>query len=161
MNAPCQQIFSLYRTYLREVRRLPHVYLRQFFQFQGADDFRALLRTKSDDLRKKKVNRISKGLRKLKSANDGDYTAFNRILDIAYGRVGRLRWELMEPLLSDPNAPLRAPIIPGKEKSRPPVYSPALTALLTSANSRRTKPLDKKHLDFPPRMPERARLDSE
>ncbi|KAF8846208.1 hypothetical protein BDN67DRAFT_918414 [Paxillus ammoniavirescens] len=156
-----QHIFSLYRTYVREVRKLPHIYLRQFFQIKGADDFRSVLQTKLDDLRKKKLKRMSKGLRKLQAANAGDHTAFDRMLDIAYGRVGKLRWELMEPLLSDPDAPPPAPIIPGKDKSVPPIYSPELTTLLTSGNSRRTKPLEKQHLVFPPRLPGRAKPDSE
>ncbi|KAF9229100.1 hypothetical protein BS17DRAFT_823757 [Gyrodon lividus] len=161
MNTSYQHICSLYRTYVREVKRLPHVYLRQFFQIKGADDFRSVLQTKLDELRKKKLKRISRGLRKLQAVNAGDHTAFDRMLDIAYGRIGKLRWELMEPLLSDPDAPLAAPIIPGKEKSRPPRYSTELTTLLTSGKSRRTKPLEKQHLIFPPRLPGRAKLDSE
>ncbi|KAH7930547.1 hypothetical protein BV22DRAFT_1054706 [Leucogyrophana mollusca] len=151
-----QTVFSLYRSYVREIKRLPHKYLRLFFRIQVADDFRALLQTKNDSLQGKKLKRVSKGLRRLRAANAGDHLAFNHVLDLAYGRIGRLRWELMEPLLSDPNAPLPPPIIPGKEASRPPVYSPELTALLTSGVSRKTKPLGKRDLSFPPTLPERA-----
>ncbi|OJA16254.1 hypothetical protein AZE42_00044 [Rhizopogon vesiculosus] len=61
-----------------------------------------------------------------------------------------------QPLLSDPNAPLPPPIIPQKESSRPPVYSPELTALLTSGLSRKKKPLGPGDLTFPPILPERA-----
>ena len=35
-------------------------------------------------------------LRRLQAANGGDSTAFDRMLDLAYGRIGKLRWELME-----------------------------------------------------------------
>jgi hypothetical protein len=47
------------------------------------------------------------------------------------------------------------------EKSRPPVYSPELKALLTSGHSRATKPLTLKSLDFPPTLPTRADPASE
>ncbi|KAF9231598.1 hypothetical protein BU15DRAFT_55939 [Melanogaster broomeanus] len=161
MSTSSQRILSLYRSYLREVRRLPHVYLRQFFRIQGGDDFRSAMQTRSDELRKTKLKRISRGLRRLHAANAGDYTAFDRTLDIAYGRVGKLRWELLEPLLSDPNAPLPAMILPGKRNLDPPVYSAELAALLTSGNSHNTRPLEKRHLVFPPCLPERAKLDSE
>jgi hypothetical protein len=59
-------------------------------------------------------------------------------------------------LLSDPRAPLPQPIIPANKKSRPPVYSPALRALLTSAYSRTTKPLKIGNLVNPPVLPARA-----
>jgi hypothetical protein len=61
-----------------------------------------------------------------------------------------------QPLLTDPNAPLPPPIIKGKPDSRPPVYSPELSALLTSAHSRTTKPLRRSALTTPTRLPARA-----
>jgi hypothetical protein len=60
-----------------------------------------------------------------------------------------------QPLLSDPNAPLPPPIIKGKPDSRPPVYSPELSALLLSAHSRTTKSLPKTALTTS-RLPARA-----
>jgi len=95
-------------------------------------------------------------MQQVRAANNGNHVAFNRVLELAYGRAGRLRWELMEPLLSDPNAPLPPPIISNKESSRPPMYSPELTALLTSGLSRKKKPLLPGDLSFPPILPERA-----
>jgi len=86
----------------------------------------------------------------------GETKAFDSILDLAYGRKGKLRWELMKPLLSDPRTPLPQPIIPTNKKTRPPVYSPALKALLTSPYSRTTKPLKIGNLFNPPIMPARA-----
>lgn len=59
-------------------------------------------------------------------------------------------------MLSDPCAPLPQPIIPANIKSRPPVYSPALKALLTSAHSRSTKPLKIANLVNPSILPARA-----
>ncbi|KAG1749816.1 uncharacterized protein EDB91DRAFT_1109825 [Suillus paluster] len=156
MNHGKQEIVSVYRTYLREIRRLPHAYLRRVFRLKAEDGCRAVLQTKCDHLRRRKLKRFSKTMQRVHAANNGSHLAFNRILDLAYGRVGRLRWELMEPLLSDPNTPLPSPIIRGKESSRPPVYSPELTALLTSGLSRRKRPLVPGDLSFPPILPERA-----
>ncbi|KAG2154659.1 hypothetical protein DEU56DRAFT_769636 [Suillus clintonianus] len=156
MNHGQQSIASVYRSYLREIRRLPHAYLRRVFRLKAEDGCRAALLTKCDDLRARKLKRVSQTIQHVRAANNGNHKAFNHILDIAYGRVGKLRWELMEPLLSDPNAPLPPPIIPGKESSRPPVYSPGLTALLTSGLSRRKRPLVPENLSFPPILPERA-----
>ena len=53
------------------------------------------------------------------------------------------------------------PLIPGVEKSRPPVYGPELTALHISPVSRRTKPLDIKSLAHPPTLSPRADPSSE
>ncbi|KAG2350161.1 hypothetical protein BDR05DRAFT_920840 [Suillus weaverae] len=153
MNHGQQAIASVYRSYIREIRRLPHAYLRRVFRLMAEDGCRAALLTKCDDRRAGKLKRT---IQQVRAANNGSHQAFNRILDLAYGRVGRLRWELMEPLLSDPNAPLPPPIIPGKESSRPPVYSQELTALLTSGLSRRKRPLVPDDLSFPPILPERA-----
>lgn len=61
-----------------------------------------------------------------------------------------------QPLLVDPSAPMPPRIISSVEKSRPPVYSPELKALLTSPFSRTTKPLTPKKLSFPPTLPARA-----
>jgi len=65
------------------------------------------------------------------------------------------------PLLSDPNAPPAPRIIPNYERSRRPVYSPELTALLTSTHSRTTKALQNANLESPPIMPPRADPSSE
>ncbi|KAG1784141.1 hypothetical protein EV702DRAFT_957088 [Suillus placidus] len=153
MNHGQQAIASVYRSYIREIRRLPHAYLRRVFRLKAEDGCRAALLTKCDDRR---VGKLKRTIQQVRAANNGSHQAFNRILDLAYGRVGRLRWELMEPLLSDPNTPLPPPIIPGKESSRPPVYSQELTALLTSGLSRRKRPLVPDDLSFPPILPERA-----
>ncbi|KAG1875566.1 hypothetical protein DFJ58DRAFT_675490, partial [Suillus subalutaceus] len=156
MNHGQQAIASVYRSYVREIGRLPHVYLRRVFRLKAEDDCRAALLNKCDDRRTGKLKRVLKTIQQVRAANNGSHQSFNRILDLAYGRVGKLRWELMEPLLSDPNAPLPPPIIPGKESSRPPVYSQELTALLTSGLARRKRPLVPGDLSFPPILPQRA-----
>jgi len=99
---------------------------------------------------------VSRDLRKIEEANSGSNKAFGHVLDLAYGRKGKLKWEIMKPLLSDPNAPIPPRIIHSVEKSRPPVYSPEMKALLTSGHARTTKPLARKSLDFPPTLPTRA-----
>lgn len=52
-------------------------------------------------------------------------------------------------------------IISAVEKSRPPVYSSELKALLTSSAARRKKPIDAKNLVSPPTLPTRADPTSE
>jgi hypothetical protein len=59
---------------------------------------------------------------------------------------------LLKPLLEDPTAPLPPRIIPAVEKSRPPVYSGELKALLTSQLSRATQALNPRHIISPPSL---------
>lgn len=80
-------------------------------------------------------------------------------MDICYTEFGP--HHLLKPLLSDPKAPIPPRIIPSVEKSRPPVYSKPLAALLTSALSRLNKPIDKVHLYFPRTLPAQAHPSSE
>lgn len=68
---------------------------------------------------------------------------------------------LHQPLLNDPNAPPPPRIIAAVESSRPPVYSPELTALLTSDLSRSPKGIKPAHLKNPHTLPERANPSSE
>lgn len=118
---------------------------------------------------------------KLETALDGNVDAFEHVLDLAYGRKGKLRWEIIkvcwqsfviptfhflniflrQPLLKDPNAPPAPRIVSAHEKSRPPTYSPELAALLTSTHSRTTKALDKGNLKSPPILPTRVDPSSE
>lgn len=42
------------------------------------------------------VESIPQELRKLEAANNGNSAAYQHILSLAYGRKGKLRWELME-----------------------------------------------------------------
>ncbi|KAL4070786.1 hypothetical protein J3A83DRAFT_4358888 [Scleroderma citrinum] len=162
-----QAILSIYRNYLREVSRLPHIYLRQFYKIQGSDTFRALLRTKPDDMKHRKLKRILKasklsynGLRRLQLANSGNHIAFNRMLDVAYGRVGKLRYELLEPLLSRPGIADPPSIVVGTENRPLPVYSPELSKLLTSSCARKN-PLRDRDFVCPSTLPERADPRSE
>ncbi|KAJ7139947.1 hypothetical protein C8R44DRAFT_318605 [Mycena epipterygia] len=157
-----QVVFALYKNFIRQSRRLPHLYLRQFWRIKAFDDVRRILNT--DDLqglRDKKFKRMSKDLRKLDAANKQNTKAFRHVLDVAYGRKGKLKRELMEPILTDPTAPIPPRIIPAVESSRPPVYSKELTALLTTGLSRTTRPLTKKYLRFPPTLSPRADPTSE
>ncbi|KAJ3760722.1 hypothetical protein EV360DRAFT_39203 [Lentinula raphanica] len=160
-----QSVPSLYRQYLRQVKRLPHNHLRQFFQLKASDDFRALVTTPAHkiQLRDSKIRRIHKDLRRINLALTGRQDAFRYILDTAYGRRGKLRWELMEPLLAQahPSSPPIKPLIRSVPNSRPPIYSPELTALLVNTASRTNKPLDAHQLKFPPTLSPRADPTSE
>ena len=118
----------------------------------------------------------------LTAANGGTKNAFNKMLETAYGRRGKLKWELLEvcipflwfrgvcsdininhqPLLTDPQKPLPPPIIRGVEKSRPPVYPIELKNLLCSSFARSTNnALTPQKLEWPPKLPERADPTSE
>ncbi|KAF7339798.1 hypothetical protein MVEN_01896300 [Mycena venus] len=109
-----------------------------------------------------KIKRMAKDVRKLEAASKRNVQAFNHILDVAYGRKGKLKRELMEPLLTDPTAPIPPRIIPAVESSRPPVYSTELRALLTTTSSRSVgKGVSEGTLDFPPKLPARAKPNSE
>ncbi|KZT30766.1 hypothetical protein NEOLEDRAFT_1083128 [Neolentinus lepideus HHB14362 ss-1] len=157
-----KSISSLYRGYLREIRRLPHEYLRLFFRLKARDDVEAISSTRGQrGLRERKQRRVLKEVIKLKAANVGDRTAFVHVLDLAYGRKGKLKWELLEPLLEYPGAPLPDPIIPNVDKSRPPSYSPEIIALLTSPYGRPTKPLTPSSLITPPILPPQVDPSSE
>ncbi|KAF8078792.1 hypothetical protein FPV67DRAFT_1663480 [Lyophyllum atratum] len=153
--------FSLYRAYVRQIRQLPLPYLRQFFRIKASDDIRAVLGSSNTALHRAKVKRVTKDLRNIQAASHGSAKAFAHILDLAYGRKGKLKWEIMKPILSDPNAQVPPRIIPSVEKSRPPIYSPEMKALLMSSCSRKTKPLSSKALASPPTLPSRADPSSE
>lgn len=94
----------------------------------------------------------------------GDTKAFQKVLALAYGRSGKLKWELLEvstpsftltfpsliltsilyqPLLTDPTATPPAPVIPKVKDSLPPVYPKPLQALIMNAQSMATRPLRK------------------
>ncbi|KAK7064372.1 hypothetical protein R3P38DRAFT_2824103 [Favolaschia claudopus] len=109
------------------------------------------------------MKRLNKDVRKIEAAtNKHNVEAFNHILDVAYGRKGKLKQELMEPLLSEPREPLPPRIIASVAKSQPPVYSLELRALLASAASRSTgKGVTQQVLDSPPKLPPRADPKSE
>ncbi|KAF9015553.1 hypothetical protein BDQ17DRAFT_52832 [Cyathus striatus] len=153
---------SIYRTYLRQIRQLPHLYLRQFFRARAEYDVRRVSEILSVPLFNKNLKRISKDIRKLQDAVRGDTNAFAHILNIAYGRKGKLWWELMQPLINNSKGHLPPLIISSVERSRPPVYSPELTALVTSAYSRTTtKPLNPRALQSPPTLPSQACADTQ
>ncbi|KAI0328173.1 hypothetical protein GY45DRAFT_1326714 [Cubamyces sp. BRFM 1775] len=156
MNGDVTAIFSLYRSCLRQIRRLPTEYLRQFFRLKVGDDVRAILDPKRQHLQPTKIRRVRKDLRKLEGANAGYAKCFSYVLDTAYGRRGPLRWEILDPLRSEPGAPLPPRIIPAVESSRPPVYSREMQALMTSDAARATRMLYADALQNPPILPARA-----
>ncbi|ESK98066.1 dna repair protein rad5 [Moniliophthora roreri MCA 2997] len=156
-----EAIVPLYRSYLRAVKRLPHQRLRDFFRIKASEDLKAIRDTKNTPLQQRKIKRVSRQVRKIEAACNGSTDAFDHVLDLAYGRKGKLRWEIMQPLLIDPSKPIPSPIIKSVPKSRPPVYSKELTVLHTSVYSRRTKVLPLQHLSFPPTLSPRAEPSSE
>ncbi|KAH9056919.1 hypothetical protein EDB87DRAFT_1135599 [Lactarius vividus] len=155
--------FALYRSLRKQARLLPHEYLRQFFYLRLSTYIRSALDAgRKDKQRLGTFKRLRKELSTLKLANNGHRHAFDRVLDLAYGRKGPLRWSIMAPLLSDPTAPVPARIISPVERSRPPVYSPELAALLLSPYSRSSgRALKPSHLHKPSTLPSRADPTSE
>ncbi|KAF9270033.1 hypothetical protein L218DRAFT_952227 [Marasmius fiardii PR-910] len=158
---PSAAIPSLYRSYLRQINRLPVEHLRIFFRIKAKDDLEAVIGTKGVALQQRKLKRVSKDIAKVKAACEGGVEAFDHVLDLAYGRKGKMKRELIEPLLTDLNATSPPPIISRVPKSRPPVYSKELAALLTSEFSRPAGSLRQKHLVFPPNLPAHADPSSE
>ncbi|KAF9527777.1 hypothetical protein CPB83DRAFT_907377 [Crepidotus variabilis] len=147
---------SLYRTYLRQSNALPHVYLRLFFRVIARDAVEKILSFHAPTLRARNFETVLKSIKKLIRANAGDEHAFQHILDLAYGRKGKLKWELLEPMLH-PKGLSTLPKIPA-EKPSYPVISEEIKALLISPYSRRTKPLDPNDIEPPRTLPERANV---
>ncbi|KIJ46392.1 hypothetical protein M422DRAFT_29255 [Sphaerobolus stellatus SS14] len=158
-------IRSTYRGLLRQARYLPHLYLRTFFRVKITHYFRNNIVARWDlpeRLLAAKLKRAEKELRLLRRANNGEKRAFDYVLDVAYGRRGKLKHELSKHYLTNPYEPPPPRIIPQVERSRPPSYSPELVTLLTSGHARtQTKPLKPSALVTPPTLPERANPSSE
>ncbi|KAL5535761.1 hypothetical protein ACEPAF_3855 [Sanghuangporus sanghuang] len=163
-SAPNTVVKSLYRSLLREANKLPYGYLRAFFRFKCRDDVDAAARAITRNRRSSsvKLKRLSQDLRRLKAANDGHKHAFMRVLNLAYGRVGKLRWELLEPFRHSKATEVPPPIIPGVEESRPPAFSKELVALLGSSISRSSdRGLHPQQLKTPPSLSTRVDPSSE
>lgn len=161
--------------------------LRQFFALRVRDDVEKLLSFRAPSLHTRNMKTISKVckqdtlcsyslrfisqvLKRIRKANQGDIQSFQHLLGLAYGRKGKLKWELLEvcdyfscvlgvswlkttkPFMYS-NGPLPDTIIPGRESSRPPTFSPELTTLLTSPHSRTTRPLNKGDIITPRNLP--------
>ncbi|KAG8973407.1 hypothetical protein FRC05_008798 [Tulasnella sp. 425] len=103
---------------------------------------------------------IYEGLRRLQATNRGEGLAILRAIEMAFGRRGKLRRQLMLPLTSpSPDAPL---IIPQNPKSRLPTYSPTLSTLVTSPHGRSSgKAITEPDTINPPILPARANPGSE
>ncbi|KAI0322693.1 hypothetical protein OF83DRAFT_1080105 [Amylostereum chailletii] len=161
-NSNYQSITCLYRSLLRQAHRLPHEYLRQFFGIRVKESVQNALRSRKGVMKAAKLKRARKELKRLQLANAGDSKAFSRVLDLAYGRIGPLRHAIMKPLLSPGIDMLPPKLVPSVERSRPPVYSPELSALLASNHARRTgKAISSAQTRSPPILPARADLSSE
>ncbi|TRM65954.1 hypothetical protein BD626DRAFT_486335 [Schizophyllum amplum] len=123
-------VAALFRSSHRQIRRFPDSYLREFFLLKLKDDCRTILRTKGDEeLRKRRMKRMSTECKRFQAANQRNVAAYDKILSTAYGRMGKLKYELMEPLLTDPSVPPPPLLIPEVQRSRPPseearIYGP-------------------------------------
>jgi len=153
---------STYRALVRETQRLPHVYLSDFFRTRTTQYFRENILSGSISKRLlwRKVGKAKKELRKLQRANNGEKSALTHVIELAYGRKGKLHHELKKHYLTNPFNSPPPRIIPAVERSRPPSYSPELKVLLTSIHSR-SKPLSSSALYTPPTLPQKADLSSE
>ncbi|KAH8835700.1 hypothetical protein DL96DRAFT_1702669 [Flagelloscypha sp. PMI_526] len=113
-------------------------------------------------LRQRKIKRVQRDLRRIQSANAGHGQAFESILETAYGRKGRLRRELMQPLTNEPNKPqplhpgvaMSAPLVSEVKKLRYPLFMGPIISLLTSPYSKHTgSVLKPQYIDAPPSLP--------
>jgi hypothetical protein len=104
---------------------------------------------------------VKRRIQRVEKANNRNRKPFLHILDLAYGRIGKLKWELLEPILTDPGSPIPSPIIQSLEKSRSPAYSLELKALLTHPSSKRNKLLRPEEFSSPRTLPPRANPKSE
>ncbi|PPQ62996.1 hypothetical protein CVT24_006102 [Panaeolus cyanescens] len=137
------------------------LYLHHFYTLKARDDIRAILRAKVASVRDNRLQRLTQDVHRMTHANQGNHKAFQRVLDVAYGRKGKLRRELLEecnaqPFLATSSTEKPPKMITFLERSRPPVYPPALRALLTNEVSRKTKPLKHSYMDKPPTLPPKA-----
>ncbi|TBU34691.1 hypothetical protein BD311DRAFT_784277 [Dichomitus squalens] len=159
MHGDVKALYSLYRSALREIRRLPTDYLRQFFRLKVGDDVRGIFDAKLESVQASRVKRVQADLRRLRRANYGHINAFQHVMQTAYGRRGPLKWELLQPLRTEPGVEPPAPIIRSDKSSRPPVWSSELKALVSSDISRK-KAIKPEFIILPPSIPA-ARLDPE
>ncbi|CCA67571.1 hypothetical protein PIIN_01399 [Serendipita indica DSM 11827] len=123
----------VYRDLLRQAGYLPHPYLQAFVKGKARDYFR---RHRNSPKPAKQIENAKKELRRLQKVNNGSQFAFMRLLRQAFGRIGRMKWELLKPHFA--TVPERDPIIPKVESSRPPTYTPTLLALVSSSISKST-----------------------
>ncbi|KAF9056548.1 hypothetical protein BJ165DRAFT_1522450 [Panaeolus papilionaceus] len=128
----------------------------KFYKLKARDDILAIRRANVPSVRDNRLRRITQDIRRIGLANQGNRKAFHRVLDIAYGRKGKLRHELLEPFLPAQDEAKQPKLIPFLERSRPPTYTPALKALLSSEFARKSKALKPSYMDKPPTLPEKA-----
>ncbi|TFY68133.1 hypothetical protein EVG20_g3688 [Dentipellis fragilis] len=158
-----EPILVSYRQLLRQVRKLPDQYVRVFYRIKIADDYRRCLSPQTDkSIRLIRIRKLNKELTRLERANTGCYRDLRHVLNYAYGRKGPLKWNLYRSLQTSFEARPPPRIIPSHERSRPPAYSPALTALLTSRFAvGRSRATTQTNLKKPPIMPQRVDPKSE
>ncbi|KAA1471576.1 hypothetical protein DENSPDRAFT_837599 [Dentipellis sp. KUC8613] len=147
-----------YRLLLRQVHKLPDQYVREFYRIKIADDFRRCFQPQTGEaIRLIRIRKVHKLLARLERANRGCYRELREVLNNAYGRKGPLKWNLYRSLQTSFEARPAPRIIPSYERSRPPAYSPALTALLTSQSAvGRSKPVTQANIKLPPIMPQKV-----
>ncbi|KAL7276500.1 hypothetical protein RUND412_000491 [Rhizina undulata] len=134
-----RQTLSLYRSLLRQAgvlyddvaRKWATEYIKRRFHLLSVEKFpmwriRELL----------KLGRRGNSL--LIRANAGDIKPSLKILSFAYGRVGRRRHKLLDPIIKYP-APLGEPLIPSDPRTHPPPMPDPLKALIQSQLGRNFK----------------------
>jgi hypothetical protein len=103
---------SILRAILRECTYLPDEQARAYVRQQALAGFRkwtykAWSLRESDDIktRLETKHRDARAIvRELNRANQGELTMLRKVLMATYGRAGKRRWELLEPLLMPPDA---------------------------------------------------------
>ncbi|KAI0080370.1 hypothetical protein K474DRAFT_314268 [Panus rudis PR-1116 ss-1] len=147
---------SLRRKFDTQLVLLPTEYLRQFCRLTFEDAFKDAIATRPRiDLWYEKFKRAQRLQRVVSRAIRHDHSAWKWLLNRAYGRTGKLRAELMQSVCVDPTSPRQRRLITSLGRSRPPVWTPELTALVTSGISRKGKAISQSAVETPPKIVER------
>ncbi|KAF3904905.1 hypothetical protein ABW20_dc0107989 [Dactylellina cionopaga] len=122
-----QQALQLLRQLYRETSCLFDEFAREQVKRRIRDRFKECQKIKDEQRRTKLLKDGRKFLSTLTRANNGDKWRVVRVLQLAYGQKGKLKHELLKPLLKE--AQPEPPLIPGKRRSAPPATPPKLLAL--------------------------------
>ncbi|EPS43480.1 hypothetical protein H072_2524 [Dactylellina haptotyla CBS 200.50] len=127
LNKP-QQAIRLLRGLYRETSCLFDEVARKQIQIRIRERFRECKDVKDEQRVTKLLKDGRRILSTLTRANNGDKWRLVYVLQHAYGAKGKLKHEMLKPLLK--KAEPQEPLIPGRRRTAPPGPSPALVALM-------------------------------
>ncbi|KAL1919138.1 uncharacterized protein VTP21DRAFT_2520 [Calcarisporiella thermophila] len=127
-----EKVLSLYRSILKEATKFFDDRSRIYIVKRAREGFRKYKKCEDGDRIQYRMAETRRLLHQLERANNpADPTAALRILELAYGRRGKIRHALLRPFLSSPSSTRPEPLIPHSPRTAPPAISQELRALLT------------------------------